>query len=251
MGHLLSILRDVGLSDLPTDWRTVVNRCNVHDFAVSHHADGDRASSIKTFDVLTLDSGACWLAPFSDDVLEASVTCETCGIATVKCPRPLCRERCILVERLGKRSVETIKPCSVCMISSTSFYTHRTYHWSLEKYIRDAFADPHHSVKFLFPFRNHFDHVSNPSGQSQLFFKHSWYEDWLHSIQSSPVSTQLFHGERFYSNPIWTEHGPRSLIILLSLDWFPPFKSSDYSVGVLTATVANLSTAERAARENT
>ena len=44
----------------------------------------------------------------------------------------------------------------------------------------------------------------------------------------------MFHGIRFSRNPVWLECGPRSLILLISLDWFPPFKSRDYTVDVLT-----------------
>eukprot|EP00300_Choanocystis_sp_HF-7_P013892 c18491_g1_i2.p1 GENE.c18491_g1_i2~~c18491_g1_i2.p1 ORF type:complete len:325 (-),score=24.71 c18491_g1_i2:550-1524(-) len=42
----------------------------------------------------------------------------------------------------------------------------------------------------------------------------------------------------------------RSLLLIVSLDWFPPFKSQDYSIGVLSATVANLSVTERAKSEH-
>jgi hypothetical protein len=63
--------------------------------------------------------------------------------------------------------------------------------------------------------------------------------------------SELFHSNRFQNHPIWKNHGPRSLLLVISLDWFPPFKSRDYSVGVLTATVGNLSTTLRADRANT
>ena len=38
---------------------------------------------------------------------------------------------------------------------------------------------------------------------------------------------------------------------MASLDWFPPFKQRDYSIGVLTVTPANLTCSDRAARSNT
>ena len=195
--------------------------------------------------------GACWLAPFDNDQLEAAFTCSSCGVATVRCLRSDCDERCVLTTSLGKRSVDTLKPCFACIMSSTSFTTHRSYHFSLSKYIRDAFADESQCLKFLFPFRGHFEYVSNPTGKRDVLFKPSWLTEWLNSVRSCTVSTQLFHGDRFNQNPVWREHGPRSLVILLSIDWFPPFKSRDYTIGVLTATVANLSTTDRADRRNT
>ena len=88
------------------------------------------------------------------------MTCSICGVATVRCSRSDCDERCVLTTTLGKRSVDTLKPCSVCLISSTSFTTHRSYHFSLSNYIRDAFADKSQCLTFVFPFRGHFECVS-------------------------------------------------------------------------------------------
>ena len=252
MANLLFILREAGHTDLPLDWRTVLHRCEVVDaiMANDNHDASERTSLKQHFDSLTLVCGACWLAPFDNDQLEAAFTCSTCGVATVRCSRSDCDERCVLTTTLGKRSVDTLKPCSVCLISSTSFTTHRSYHFSLSSYIRDAFADESRCLKFLFPFRGHFECVDH-SGNRDVVFKPSWLIDWLNSVRTSTVSTQLFHGDRFNQNPVWKEHGPRSLVILLSIDWFPPFKSRDYTIGVLTATVANLSTTDRAELRNT
>ena len=252
MGRLLSILRDAGHVDLPKDWRTVLSRCAYIDGVFADCMTEESASRKQPYDVLTIVCGACWLAPaFTDEQVMNAVTCQACGVSTVKCSRSLCGERCVLVTRLGKRCVDTLKPCAVCLISSTSHSTHRSYHWRLANYLRDAFADESQCLKMLFPFRDHFHRHVLSSGKPALLFKECWYRDWLHDVQSSPVSTQLFHGDRFTSNHVWTEHGPRSLVLLLSIDWFPPFKSRDYTVGVLTATVANQSTTDRADRRNT
>ena len=251
VSRLLAILQDAGHVDLPKDWRTVLNRCQALDAVLAEDSTDERISHKKSYDFVTLVCGACWLAPFTDDQVAAAVTCRACGIATVQCSRLVCAERCVLVTLLGKKCVDTIKPCSVCLISSTSFSTHRSFHWSLANYIRDSFADETQCVKFIDPFRDYVHYVTDANGQSGVVFETSWYEDWLCHVKSSPVSTQLFHGDRFNMNAVWREHGPRSLIILLSIDWFPPFKSRDYTIGVLTGTVANLSTSERADRRNT
>ena len=63
-------------------------------------------------------------------------------------------------------------------------------------------------------------------------------------------SSEVWDGQQFQDHPIWVKHGPRSLLLILSLDWFPPFKTRDYSVGVLVATPANLSSLERARRKH-
>jgi len=135
MCELQSILQDAGHEDLPKDWRTVLNRCALEDAALRDDSLSERSSQRQSYDTLTLVCGACWLAPFSKAQLEAALTCATCGVLTVQCSRLSCRERCVVITRLGKKSLDTLQPCSVCLMSSTSFSTHSAYHWSLKRYI--------------------------------------------------------------------------------------------------------------------
>ena len=86
MANLLSILREAGHTHLPLDWRTVLHRCQVVDaiMANDNHGASERTSLKQQFDSLTLVCGACWLAPFDNDQLEAALTCSSCGVATVR-----------------------------------------------------------------------------------------------------------------------------------------------------------------------
>jgi len=215
MSKLLSILQDAGHEDLPKDWRTVLNRCALEDAALRDDSLSERSSQRQSYDTLTLVCGACWLAPFSEAQLEAALTCATCDVSTVQCSRLSCRERCVVITRLGKKSLDTLEPCSVCLMSSTSLSTHSSYHWSLKRYIRDAFADRFQCLKFLSPFCNLFETASKANGDPNLFFRETWLKDWLLSLGRCPVSSQLFHDIRFSRNPVWLEHGPRSLILLV------------------------------------
>ena len=141
MSRLLSIIKDAGHQELPKDWRTVLNRCSLQDAALREDSVDERTSHTRSYDVLTHVCGACWLAPFTDAQLEAASPCATCGVTTVQCSRKSCHERCVVLTRLGKKSLDTLESCSVCLMSSTSFSTHSSYHWSLKCYIRDKFAD--------------------------------------------------------------------------------------------------------------
>jgi hypothetical protein len=62
-----------------------------------------------------------------------------------------------------------------------------------------------------------------------------------------PFKSELSHGQRFYNHQIWKSNsGIRSIILALSIDWFPPFKSQEYSIGVVSVIPANLSVTDRA-----
>jgi hypothetical protein len=138
-------------------------------------------------------------------------------------------------------------------VSSVSYPLHRTFHFSIKPYIERAFADRKLAYAFLAPFRGTFQLSQNlRHGQApSVSFSTDWLPLWRLKMQSVLAPSELCHGTRFYNHPIWENCGPRSLLLVISLDWFPPFKSRDFSVGVLTASVANLSTTLRADRVNT
>jgi len=244
MSDLLSLFVDIGHDSWPTDWRTVLARLNSHDEQCNIHSPSHHAS-------VTHVCGSCFLVPFPDDVVANATACTACGVASLNCTRYQCQVRCVVTSKLGKRSIATLSPCSVCLISSLSFPMHRTFHFSLKTYLERAFADRKFAYDCLAPFRGTFDiALSHARGPPTISFHSDWLEAWRAKMQSVSAPSELCHATRFYNHPIWTNYGPRSLLLVLSLDWFPPFKSRDYTVGVLTATVANLSTTHRADRAN-
>ena len=246
MSELLGIFIDCGNNLWPRDWRTVLSRLKVHD------RENESLDLIPDASI-THVCGSCFLAPFSDGVIDAAITCPSCSVASVNCSRYQCQERCVVTSKLGKRSIATLSACSVCLVSSLSFPMHRTYHFSLKPYVQRAFADRKLAYACLAPFRGTFDLCASPGSRlkQNLTFSKSWLEDWRHIMRSVLAPSELCHGSRFYNHPVWERHGPRSLLVVISLDWYPPFKSRDYSVGVLTASVANLTTTLRADRANT
>jgi len=246
MSELLSIFIDLGQDSWPTDWRTVISRLNSHE---KLHAQPQFQHASVTH-----VCGACFLVPFPDDLIANSTLCPHCNVASMKCSRYQCQERCVVTSKLGKRSIATLKSCAVCLASSLSFPMHRTFHFSLKPYLQRAFADRKMAHACLAPFHGFFTCSSNkPSLEDncRVSFNANWLQAWREHMQSVLAPSELCHGSRFYNHPFWESHGPRSILLVISLDWFPPFKSRDYSVGILTATIANLSTTLRADRANT
>ena len=246
MSELLLIFIESGHETWPKDWRTILSRLSAHDELNNSDNEVLQAS-------ITHVCGSCFLVPFPDDVVAAATVCPACEVASVNCTRYQCQERCVVTSKLGKRSIATLKACRVCLVSSLSFPTHRTFHYSLKTYIQRSFADRNFAYACLSPFVGTFQISVSPGerGKLKLSFLDSWIEAWKLKMQSVPAPSELCHGSRFYNHPIWSMHGPRSILLVISLDWFPPFKSRDYSVGILTATVANLNCTLRAVRANT
>jgi hypothetical protein len=246
MSELLLLFIDMGHDSWPRDWRTVINRLNLYD-------EQNNGSSQCRHASVTHVCGSCFLVPFPEDVVTGSEVCPACNVASVNCTRFQCQERCVVTSKLGKRSIATLRPCSVCLVSSVSYPLHRTFHFSIKPYIERAFADRKLAYAFLAPFRGTFQLSQNlRHGQApSVSFSTDWLPLWRLKMQSVLAPSELCHGTRFYNHPIWENCGPRSLLLVISLDWFPPFKSRDFSVGVLTASVANLSTTLRADRVNT
>ena len=163
-----------------------------------------------------------------------------------------CKERCVVVSRLGRRTLNSLTHCSVCLIGQDSVGTHRTFMFPLSSYVKSAFMDARLSQKFMAPFSGFCElKQSSPNSRFHLHCQPDWLTKWRDSMRDGLVSSQLWHGREFWSHPLWSENGPRSLLLLASLDWFPPFKQRDYSIGVLTVTPANLTCSDRAARSNT
>ena len=249
MSELLLIFIDDGHGSWPRDWRTVLSRLDRHDQLMA----GDSLPTTLHSATITHVCGSCFLVPFSDQIVKEAHLCHACDVASVVCTRFQCQERCIVTSKLGKRSISTLKSCAVCLVSSISYPMHRTFHFSLKPYLTRAFADRKFAYSCLAPFRGSYSLLMPRSlaCKPTLTFPPDWIETWRQRMNAVSAPSELWHSTRFQNHPIWKACGPRSLLLVISLDWFPPFKSRDYSVGVLTATVANLTTTHRAVRANT
>ena len=248
MTSLIQLLRQFGHDKFPLDWRTQLKRCSELD---ALNGMGLNAVDVSNVEVV-LVCGECFLHTFSNEDVEGATTCASCNVTVIQCRRPKCKERCVVISRLGRRTLNSLTHCSVCLIGQDSVATHRTFRFPLYSYIKAAFMDGHLAPKFMAPFKGFCDlRQDSPSSCFHLHCEVDWLSKWRHAMRDRDVSSQLWHGRHFWSHPLWSENGPRSLLLLASLDWFPPFKQRDYSIGVLTVTPANLSCSDRAARSNT
>ena len=249
MNTLMEILRDHGVAQFPQDYRTLLNECAILD-RLSLRADpfAQRSTVLET-----LVCGYCWLASFDDVAIKNAVTCSHCQVATVRCPRPMCYTRCILISSLGGRSVSSLIFCLYCEKGSESTLARRTFRFPLANYIKSAFSRLDFAQSAMAPFKGFCALTkSNPAQPHfSLACVPDWYKTWKEHMESQTFASEFWDGKLFRDDPIWTNHGPRSLMFVISLDWFPPFKQGDYTIGVFTVSPANLACADRAKRINT
>ena len=148
MNTLLSILNDHGVSNFPNDYRTLLKECAFLDSSRSL-ADPFAQTSAA---IQILVCGYCWLATFDDAAILNAVTCPHCEVATVRCPRPMCYTRCVLLASLGRRSMSSLTFCQNCERGSDSTIARRTFRFPLENYIRTAFSRPEFAHSLMAPF---------------------------------------------------------------------------------------------------
>ena len=92
---------------------------------------------------------------------------------------------------------------------------------------------------------------SDPSQCTSFQVHDGWLNIWREACTNVRYfDKELWHGERFYMHPIFEQHGMRSVLFEVSLDWFPPHKDKNYSVGVLSCCPANLTMNERSDLDN-
>ena len=247
MNELLRILRDQGFEWLPLDYRSVLNKCS----------DFDRLTQLappigsSTSADVTLVCGYCFLASFDEPDLRGAVTCHRCDVTVLRCPRPMCYTNCVMTGELGARSMSSLQKCMSCMVHSESPVARRTFRFNISTYLKNAFADVKQATNFMAPFLSYYsleNHSTMPHATVRC--APDWYKHWADNIAQKSFSGEIWDGKLFRNHVIWKNRGLRSLVLIISLDWFPAFKQRDYSVGVLTVTPANLTSAERAYRQN-
>ena len=187
--------------------------------------------------------GNCWLHELDKDALSGANTCVECRVPTIVCGYHRCRSRIIVSSLMGSRSPFKLPLCPVCEVSKKTMKTRRVFLFDIKAYVAKFFADKNLCKSALQPFDGFVD--TNDAMHSK-----EWHPEWVNAIESLTYKSEIWHGERFYNHPIWSEKGSmRSLLLSVFFDNFPPFKrNSSYSMGVLSASVLNLSNTNRAAR---
>ena len=248
MNELICLLRENGHDKFPRDWRTQERRCELLDKLLKA---GPSCANVNDVDTV-LVCGSCYLSSFTTaDELNAK-PCSNCHVCRVRCPRPRCLEFCILTSSLGKSNVASLSPCPVCLTDANTPVVHRTFRFPLENYAKAAFADDDTSFKLMAPFENYcWLGRQQDSLTAELVTVPDWHKKWILAMRACTYSSEIWHGAGFYNHQIWRDCGPRSVLLMASLDWFPPFKQRDYSIGVLSVTPMNLTCSERASRNNT
>ena len=247
MQDFIRIAPEVGLSGLPKDWRTIVRR------------DVLFAARTKVAEVVEVCS-ACFLHRFPPEHVLKAKRCTNCGYSRLFCPR--CEYRCILASSIGNKSKKYIAHCNLCGANSDVKVTVRSYIFDIVDHLKFVFSTKSRALSLLAPFRREGEelYVSKSSvtglgesdnNSSTFIAQDNWIDIWRKWCQESKYFKELWHGERFYMHSLFEEHGMRSVLLEVSLDWFPPHKDKKaYSVGVLSCCIANMSLHERSKMEN-
>ena len=236
---LLALLRDVAFPNLPMDWRTLEKRQKSELSLMNEYSQKS-----VVHDYVVSVCGNCFLFRYDQEALKLVTPCSHCNVSTIHCGMLNCTYPCVVTESLGQRSMNTLESCHMCLVDSDSKHTVRAYGFHLATFVHRMFADRRAALSLLAPFKNHFSYEPD---SFTFTTSPSWYMEWVASIQDLPFKSELFHGQRFYNNSIWKSgSGMRSIVLALSIDWFPPFKSQEYSIGVVSVIPANLSVTDRA-----
>ena len=251
MGHLLKLLEEARRypkEKLDMDWRTVLSHKAKHEIEALKRAIGSRDAAQSDFCDDVFVCSACAVTSFTLIEITEAVECSACKVAWVRCSFRFCRALCVCTSRLGNRSMNSIVDCLACNLSAKSDYTARSYVLDLKKSIQSLFLNPTAIRNALAPW----------SEDGRTFFAGGtagravapclgWLTQWRDHVRSLPYKSESWHGDRFLTHPIWQKHGMRSLLLVLYLDWFPPFDiTNPYTVGLLSVSVLNFSCHERA-----
>ena len=224
---------------VPKDFRTI------HSAYVNEtHDDNDDATEREQVSGVTTRyfCESCSMYEFSISDILAKEPCIACNVVTLSCAFPRCRAACLATSRLGKRSIYQLSLCSTCEAGPTSPKITRIYFFDLESQVQRFFRNRVASKSALAPFHVH-DNVplfSVDKTDRKIVPKPDWHRMWLQHIKDLNYKSECWHGSRFFEHPIWKEHGMRSLLLSLFIDWFPPFKKKGYSVGIVSCAVLNL-----------
>ena len=247
MQDFLKIAPELGFNNLPPDWRSVIRL----DKRLHH--------STKVSEVVEVCS-SCFLHRFPPDVISNATKCSYCSYSRLFCPR--CEYRCILGSSIGNKSRKYIAHCMACGANSGVKVTIRSYIFDVAEHLTFLFGHQKKALSLLQPFVHESEklfsleypvtgHSSGRAKHPSFAPTHGWLEKWRSICKSSKFFKELWHGERFYNHSIFEEHGMRSVLFEVSLDWFPPHKDKQkYSVGVLSCCPANLTMHERSDLSN-
>ena len=236
---LLSLLRDVAFPNLPVDWRTLEKRQKAELALMNEYSQKS-----LVHDYVATVCGNCFLFRFNEDSLKLATRCSHCNVSRLNCGLLNCGYPCVIADSLGQRSMNTLQSCHICLADSDSKQTVRAYGYHIAPFVHRIFADRRAALSLLAPFKDQY--LYEPDSFT-LSIPPSWYIDWVTSVHNMPFKSELFHGQRFYNHSIWkSSAGMRSIVLALSIDWFPPFKSQEYSIGVVSVIPANLSVTDRA-----
>ena len=248
MQDLLKIAPSMGLNDLPLDWRSVIRL-----------EKRLQQSTVEVSEVVEVCSN-CFLHRFSPEVISTTQTCSFCSYARLFCPR--CHYRCILASSIGNKSKKYIAHCMACGANSGVKVTIRSYIFNIAQHLVNLFGDQEKAMSLLQPFQNEHEklfsltcpvtgHPSESSEHATFQECDGWLEKWRAMCKSSKFFKELWHGERFYNHSLFKDHGMRSVLFEVSLDWFPPHKDKQkYSVGVLSCAPANFTLHQRSDMSN-
>ena len=247
MQDFIKIAPSFGLTDLPSDWRSVIRL----DKRLHH--------STNVSEVVEVCS-SCFLHRFPPEAVSNAPKCSYCSYSRLFCPR--CEYRCILGSSIGNKSRKYIAHCMACGANSGVKVTIRSYIFDIAEHLSFLFSQQKKALSLLQPFVHESEKLFSlecpVTGRSSERVKdpsfvpaHGWLDKWRTICKSSTFFKELWHGERFFNHSIFEEHGMRSVLFEVSLDWFPPHKDKQkYSVGVLSCCPANLSMQERSDLSN-
>ena len=234
---------------LPKDFRTVHRA-----FVRESEGNADECNDEQTESGVTIKffCEACCMHEFQMSEIDVKQPCIVCNTVTVKCAFKRCSALCVATSRLGNRSIHQLTLCPHCDAGPRSPKTTRIYFYDLHSQVQRFFRNPIASKSALASF-----HVNDneplftiDDTRRQLIPKPGWHGKWIEHINGLKYKSECWHGSRFFGHPIWKEHGMRSLLLSLFIDWFPPFKKKGYSVGVVSCAVLNLPSCSRNAAFN-
>jgi hypothetical protein len=250
MSHLLKLLdeaRQYPEETLNVDWRTVLRHKAKQEIEVLRRTIGGNEAASNAFCDDVFVCSACAGTSFTLDEIKAASECSACKVPWVQCSFKFCRAVCVCVSRLEKGSLNTIIHCLACNISSQSAYTARNYVLDLKKSIQSLFRNANAALNALAPWTDDArKFFSGGTPGKPVVPNTEWLEQWKDHVRSLPYKSESWHGDRFLNHPIWHEHGMRSLLLVVYLDWFPPFDiTNPYSIGLLSVSILNFSCHER------
>ena len=245
--RIVADARNFPEANLDYQWRTVLKHKNKHELKVLRTMlqSSAKAKTSSSTDVFVCS--ACAITKFSQEDVDSAPQCPTCNVAWVSCSFKFCGVQCVCTSRLGNSSLTSLVSCLNCGISVNSSYTARCYVLDLERSLQTLFLNERAARNALAPWQvDGRTFFSEDTTSNRVSPNNNWVHDWRHHVRSLPYKSEAWHGESFLSHPIWEQHGIRSLLLVLHLDWFEPFKQKAYSVGLLSVGILNFTCHERA-----